>query len=142
MESIKEMQQDYDMNINKLQKQMLLLPNIIRNLRTTLLEQEEKLTTLIETKKKNETEMLEIVNQEVITNTKGQEIQKYKTILVRELEVEKRLKTKTEHKKVLQTIKEQQRLVAETKNDIEFCINRLKSLHYMSPYFIGDFKTN
>lgn len=137
---IQDLQQDYDINITKMQKQLLLIPNIILNLRNTLLEQEEKLTELIKNKKEIETKLLEIVNEETTTNTKGQETQKYKTLLARELEVEKRANNQKEYIQVTKEVKIQQKLVQQTKNDIEFCINRLKSLRNISPYFIGEQK--
>lgn len=126
---------DVEVGKEQLIKEMLILPNSIKSLRKEVISTEEKYSELIYERKEIELEVQQQVAEETVKKDNDKEKLAFTNAMQKEYEVKKRLKVNDKYQKLKISEKETKKANTMTKNDIEFCFNRLKSLRMIAPFF-------
>lgn len=137
----KQEQQDKDLAIphkidvtrTDIKRELLLLPEIIYNLRGTLNTQNQKLYECV---MDYDIAKAEIGNQVLnAVDSKGKK--KFTNVQQRDFETKNRLKSDVKSIALANNVKSQRQEIDITKRDIDFVINRFKSIRILAPLLLG-----
>lgn len=129
--------QGLETNKDDMQKELLLLPKLIYQMRKTLIGQEKKVSEKISERKKIDYEIAKAVTNETTKEEEGKEKLVYRNAMSRDAEVKRRLNDNEKYQKLKEEEQKAKELVDETRYDIEYCFNRLKSLQKIAPFYYG-----
>lgn len=133
-----EMPKGLELDRDMMKKELLQLPILIRQMRTTLIEQERKISDKISDRKAIDYSVAKEVTEE---KTKGEDEKEkivYRNAMSRDAEVKRRLADNEKYRKLKTEELEIKGLIDETRYDIEYCFNRLKSLQKIAPFYYGE----
>jgi hypothetical protein len=109
----------------QMKKELLSIPDIVLKLRGTLYTQEERHLIIINELKYHEIKLFQKIHMdETFKNEKSRELELKRQLATDNTFIELKKKETTAHKNL-----------EDTKNDIEFCIHRLRSLWIISRFY-------
>jgi len=136
MESV-DLNKKTEVTKDELQVEMLQLPNVIHQMRMTLIVQERELSGTIAMKQEIDIKTQQIVSTATTKDT-GCTTFIFKNKMMRDAEVKTRLQTDKDFLALKQKETKVKEQINQTHYDIEFCFNRLKSLRKIAPYYYGN----
>ncbi|MFC1754490.1 hypothetical protein ACFL96_14035 [Thermoproteota archaeon] len=116
-------------------KELLQLPEILYNLRDTIIKQEKKLTECVAIRKAVETRVSAEVHTAVDDETKKKV---FANVQARSTEEKRRLEEDTEYGVAKKAEIDARAEVNVTKRDIEYVINRFKGMRTLAPLFYDE----
>lgn len=125
-----ELPQGIDINKQEVMKELLQLPVIITNLRTTLLKQEKVMQKIVAKRESaNGRIIMEIINH----TTDGKKT--FPNTEIRKVEFHERCKKDIEITQLKKEEQEEKQEIDISKKDIEYCQNRFGAIKRLTPFF-------
>lgn len=126
-----EISHKVDVGKDEVMKELLQLPEILYNLRDTVIKQEQRLSECTAVRKAVETRVSNDVHSEEGENGK----KRFANVQAREVETRKRLDADSDYGVARQNENKARSEMNVTKRDIEYVINRFKAMRTLAPFF-------